>query len=165
MAVIQAFETSAFSYPPWQCRRPLSEANSSTETSSRRQRPVFRYSVRDCPQRMYTAVSRRVAVKGSSSRPLGFAGFHNASVSMCHESQRRLMHIGTHDLIIPDGRGIEGPQRQGAESRGLKPEHRCCFLLHYSIRNGNRLYICSAPFGRWVHAGDYASTIAANPCG
>lgn len=56
------------------------------------QRPIFRDSVRDCPQRMYTAVRWQVAVNSGFSWPLGFAGFHNALVSMCRESHQWLMH-------------------------------------------------------------------------
>lgn len=56
------------------------------------QRPIFRDSVRECPQRMYTAVRWQFAVNSGFSRPLGFAGFHNALVSMCRESHQWLMH-------------------------------------------------------------------------
>ena len=120
-------------------------------------------SVRDCRQRMYTAVSWRVAVKSSFSWPLGFAGFHNAFVSMCRESHRWLMNKRVYSRISPDDRRIEGLQRQFAGSRGQENGCRRHVLPCNVGSNGSRSHIDSVPSARWVYSRDYTSTSVGKP--
>ncbi len=69
-------------------------------------------SVHDCPLRMYTAVSCRIAAKSGFSWSLELVGFHGAFVSMYRKSRQWLLHNRVYGRINPDGRGIKGLQKQ-----------------------------------------------------